>query len=145
MSDFTTACKKNETDSFFKGQGEYFKLDREWGGHSFTMNMFSIFIDINESKYTIAEFEGYFSKFISELEKNDNDLNVFLENAYAFYACLYRLLSKLDKNKFNDIFSKKPCQGETIKFLSNYSNLLSNNIATKIQEQFPKSALSSLI
>lgn len=145
MSDFAAACKKNEIDIFFKGQGEYFKLDRECGGHSFAMNMFSIFIDIDESKYTTTELEECFSKFISELEKNDSDLNVFFENAYAFYACFYRLSSKLDKNKFNDIFSKNPCRIETIKFLSNYRSSFNNNIATKIKEHFPNSALSSLI
>lgn len=105
--------------SFFKGEGEYFFRDPNWGGHLYYPPMSIVFDKINEKLIKLDDFLNGFYYFVSQIKYTDVDAEHFWQNIYAIYLCLNE-----DKNSFPDFFSKDyPCNSEIISYILRVKNV----------------------
>ncbi len=87
MSDknlFEQALSRGETDSFFKGNGDYFVRDPDWGVHVYAAlygGHVQNFINSNSENSII--FEESFKDFVRSLKANTDDAGHFFGNLSA--------------------------------------------------------------
>lgn len=84
---FTAALKTNETNSFFRGEKNYFVRTPDFDQHNHGANLGGHVESFLRSGNGNAEvFDKAFLKFLESLEVNKEDLTHFMANLSAFFA-----------------------------------------------------------
>lgn len=89
---FEQALLRNELVKFIQGEGEYFILDREYGGHWCLMsyrNYIEPYLSINKE---ILPDE--FWRMVNEIFESHYDKNLFLDNLIAIFIPYYNVSDK---------------------------------------------------
>lgn len=92
---FEKALKNNEINDFINGNGEYFVLDREYGGHS-CLGSYKLFVEPYLYKNN-SFFEMFFWKELGHIFINEKDKNIFLDNLVGYLIPYYSEKSDIRK------------------------------------------------
>ncbi|RJG35768.1 hypothetical protein, partial [Motilimonas pumila] len=90
MSKNYNSCffEDGEIISFFKGEGDYFYRDPNWGEHLYYPSLRIALKEINGNTIKNKDFINAFDIFVKSLGDNETDSEHFWQNIYAFYLCL---------------------------------------------------------
>ena len=118
---FAAALKKNETESFFRGEKNYFVRTPDFDQHNHGANLGGHVESFLRASNDNAEvFDKAFIKFLESLELNKEDLTHFVANLSAFFA-----LKNRDRLERSTLF-KSPQSAES-ELVKNYLAQISNS------------------
>jgi hypothetical protein len=131
----------SKTILFFKGEGDYFFRDPNWGVHLYYTPMSIVFDKIKENLLSLDDFLNGFYFFVSSLQDNEVDSEHFWQNVYAIYLCL----NKKD-NTIDDFFSKEyPCSTDVINYLHRVKSKYDSTFyLDEIKKNFPTAGILKL-
>ncbi|MEM5514207.1 hypothetical protein WNY79_15040 [Pseudoalteromonas sp. AS84] len=117
---FKASIKKNETNSFFRGEKNYFVRTLDFDQHNHGANLGGHVESFLRASTDNAEvFDEAFIKFLESLEVTKEDLTHFMANLSAFFA-----LKNRDKLEGSTLF-RSPDSNES-KLVKSYLTKISN-------------------
>lgn len=117
---FAAALKTNETNSFFRGEKNYFVRTPDFGQHNHGANLGGHVESFLRASNDNAEvFDVAFIKFLESLEVTKEDLTHFMANLSAFFA-----LKNRDRLEGSTLF-RSPDSNES-KLVKSYLTHISN-------------------
>lgn len=117
---FEASIKKNETNSFFRGEKNYFVRTPDFDQHNHGANLGGHVESLLRASNDNAEvFDEAFIKFLESLEVTKEDLTHFMANLSAFFA-----LKNRDRLEGSTLF-RSPDSNES-KLVKSYLTHISN-------------------
>ena len=106
---FLTALNNHEANLFFRGDGPYFALNRENGGHSYYVHMSGWVVNyVDGDDLRMRLFSDAFKKFIDECSPaREEDLYCILENTTGYIMMRDRKLfpeSAMLVSEYDEVF-----------------------------------------
>ena len=83
---FQTALEKNELPEFFKGQGEYFSRDPDWGDHLHINNWQGLCGFLKQKEQPANILLKAFSEYLQSLQITYKDADSALLNISCYYS-----------------------------------------------------------
>lgn len=84
-SNFEIASKKNEFPDYFRGNGQYFTPDPDWGTQLHIINWQGLCGYLTPLNNSTEILRDAFSEFLNSIEPTKNDANDLLENIGCYY------------------------------------------------------------
>lgn len=82
---FKIALENNEPSEFFKGQGQYFSRDPDWGDHLYINNWQGLFGHLKSKESPNSILLDVFSKYLTSLQSRYEDADSLLLNISCYY------------------------------------------------------------
>jgi hypothetical protein len=82
---FQIALEKNEPSEFFKGQGQYFSRDPDWGDHLYINNWQGLCGYLKSEENPNKILLDAFSKYLASLQSRYEDADSLLLNISCYY------------------------------------------------------------
>ncbi|MBQ4800039.1 hypothetical protein J8L73_12995 [Pseudoalteromonas sp. MMG006] len=121
---FAAALKTNETNSFFRGEKNYFVRTTDFDQHNHGANLGGHVESFLKASNDNAEvFDDAFIKFLESLEVTKEDLTHFMANLSAFFA-----LKNRDRLEGSTLF-RSPGSNESKLVKSYLTNISNTNIS----------------
>lgn len=133
-------------EDFFRGNGSFFVVDRDWGGHSHYLSTKYLFLHVASGELTLDDVESGLHKFLLSLKHEKHDIvNLFASAVYIY--------SEMEKGGFEingdaiDFFRpEKRCYLAVKDYLSKIKFDFSDEHYVKvIREKYPKSGLGMIL
>ncbi len=133
-TNFEIALKKNEFPDYFRGNGQYFTRDPDWGTQLHIINWQGLCSYLKPLEKSTEILRNAFSEYLNSVELTKNDANDLLENI----GCYYYLRNKhafMSKDGFDLVRdatdSEKQKISHTMTFLRN--TIEANNNAQDLE------------
>ncbi|WP_085586760.1 MULTISPECIES: hypothetical protein [unclassified Pseudomonas] len=84
-TNFETALNKNEFPDYFRGNGEYFTRDPDWGTQLHIINWQELCGYFKTLDNSTEILKGAFSVYLNSVELTKNDANDLFENIGCYY------------------------------------------------------------
>lgn len=133
-------------EDFFRGNGNFFVVDRDWGGHSHYLSTKYLFLHVASGELTLDDIESGLYKFLLSLKHERHDVfNLFASAVYIY--------SELEKGSFEshgnaiDFFCpENRCYLAVKDYLSKiHFDFSDEHYARVIREKYPKSGLGVIL
>ena len=137
-STFEHALENNELDDYFKGQGDYFSLNRDYGVHDYGVRTFIALRDVQYGKIEADLFVREFTLFVKGLRNTQEDQGHFFENIYFYLQELHQSKTIDTDVLFNDVEAKSAIRD----YLHDNKDCdLGSRFMSYIQRDFPQAKI----
>ncbi|MHA3736982.1 hypothetical protein ACXR0M_15125 [Pseudomonas sp. Eth.TT006] len=82
---FETALKRNEFPDYFRGNGQYFTGDPDWGTQLHVINWQNLCCYLKSRDNSAKILKDAFSAYLNSIELTENDANDLFENIGCYY------------------------------------------------------------
>lgn len=133
-------------EDFFRGNGNFFVVDRDWGGHSHYLSTKYLFLHVASGELTLNDVESGLYSFLLSLEYEKHEIvNLFASVVYIY--------SELEKGSFEshgdaiDFFwPESRCYLAVKDYLSKINfNFSDEHYVRIIREKYPNSGLGMIL
>ncbi|MCF5167555.1 hypothetical protein GIW45_26890 [Pseudomonas congelans] len=124
ITNFEKALNRDEFPAYFRGDGDYFKRDPDWGTHLHIINWQGLCAFLKVEKNPQALLSTAFSKYLATITKNKKDAEDLLENI----GCYYYMRKKNDSLRINDFDLICDCSQKERQIISNTATFLEQEI-----------------
>ncbi|MGN5152398.1 hypothetical protein ACTG23_21670 [Aeromonas enteropelogenes] len=133
-------------EDFFRGNGDFFVVDRDWGGHNHYLSIKYLFLHVASGELILDDIELGFYKFLLSLKKEKGDLVNFFASAVYIYSEMDRSGFKINNCVVDFFWPEKRCYLAAQDYLSKIDFYFGDeHYVEVIKDKYPKSGLGIIL
>lgn len=133
-------------EGFFRGNGDFFVVDRDWGGHNYYLSTKYLFLHVATGELTLDDIEFGLYKFLLSLKKEKNDLVSLFSSAVYIYSEIDKRGFKVNGCSVDFFWPEKRCYLAAKDYLSKVDFYFGDeHYVEVIKDKYPKSGLGIIL
>ncbi|EKP0277541.1 hypothetical protein JGK46_001372 [Aeromonas bestiarum] len=133
-------------EDFFRGNGDFFVVDRDWGGHNYYLSTKYLFLHVASGELTLDDVEIGFYKFLLSLKKEMSDLVSLFASAVYIYSEIDGGGFKVNGDSVDFFWPEKRCYLAVKDYLSKVDfYFCDEHYVEVIKDKYPSSGLGVIL
>ncbi|MFM5523552.1 hypothetical protein [Aeromonas jandaei] len=133
-------------EDFFRGNGDFFVVDRDWGGHSYYLSTKYLFLHVASGELTLDDVEIGLYKFLLSLKREMSDLVSLFASAVYIYSEIDRGGFKVNGDSVDFFWPEKRCYLAVKDYLSKVEfYFCDEHYVEVIKDKYPSSGLGVIL
>jgi hypothetical protein len=139
-------CFMTNPEDFFRGNGDFFVVDRDWGGHNYYLSTKYLFLHVASGELTLDDVEIGFYKFLLSLKKEMSDLVSLFASAVYIYSEIDGGGFKVNGDSVDFFWPEKRCYLAVKDYLSKVDfYFCDEHYVEVIKDKYPSTGLGVIL